>query len=131
MLTMDTARLMFHVTAPAASECAIVVRHCPARGFTATGRIAEAWTKKHSLKRYAVFRACGKLLQRVIESQTLEPEKTPGRWLQIGTRRAYAARVTVHWSVCLSVCRHLFSHYPQQGGPKAIPTGSVPRWLHF
>ena len=32
-------------------------------------------------------------------------------------------------SVCLSVCYHVFCHYAQQGGQKAIPTGSVPHWL--
>ena len=37
------------------------------------------------------------------------------------------------WSVSLSVrpsvCYHVFCHYAQQGGQKAIPTGSVPHWL--
>ena len=32
-------------------------------------------------------------------------------------------------SVCPSVCYHVFCHYAQQGGQKAIPTGSVPHWL--
>ena len=39
------------------------------------------------------------------------------------------------WSVipfvCLSVCYHVFCHYAQQGGQKAIPTGSIPHWLDF
>ena len=34
-------------------------------------------------------------------------------------------------SVRLSVCYHVFCHYAQQGGEKAIPTGSVPHWLDF
>ena len=34
-------------------------------------------------------------------------------------------------SVRLSVCYHVFCHYAQQGGQKAIPTGSVPHWLDF
>ena len=51
-------------------------------------------------------------------------------------RRACAARVTVLVlsfcpSVRLSVCYHVFCHYVQQGGEKAIPTGSVPHWLDF
>ena len=55
-------------------------------------------------------------------------------------RRACAARVTVLGlsfrlsvfpSVRLSVCYHAFCHYAQQGGQKAIPTGSVPHWLDF
>ena len=32
-------------------------------------------------------------------------------------------------SVRPSVRYHLFWHYAQQGGQKAIPTGSVPHWL--
>ena len=32
-------------------------------------------------------------------------------------------------SVRRSVCYHVFCHYAQQGGQKAIPTGSVPHWL--
>ena len=60
--------------------------------------------------------------------------------LIINPRRACAARVTVlvlsfcpsvRPSVCLSVCYHVFCHYAQQGGQKAIPTGSVPHWLDF
>ena len=41
------------------------------------------------------------------------------------------------WFVCVCVCvcvcayLHLFSHYRQQGGQKAIPTGSVSHWLDF
>ena len=31
----------------------------------------------------------------------------------------------------LSVCYYVFCHYAQQGGQKAIPTGSVPHWLDF
>ena len=38
---------------------------------------------------------------------------------------------SVRPSVCLSVCYHVFCHYAQQGGEKAIPTGSVPHWLDF
>ena len=34
-------------------------------------------------------------------------------------------------SVRRSVCYHVFCHYAQQGGQKAIPTGSVPHWLDF
>ena len=34
-------------------------------------------------------------------------------------------------SVRPSVCYHVFCHYAQQGGQKAIPTGSVPHWLDF
>ena len=58
----------------------------------------------------------------------------------INPRRACAARVTVlglsfhlsvRLSVCLSVCYHVFCHYVQQGGQKAIPTGSVLHWLDF
>ena len=58
----------------------------------------------------------------------------------INPRRACTARVTVLGlsfrpsvclSVCLSVCYHVFCHYAQQGGQKAIPTGSVPHWLDF
>ena len=49
----------------------------------------------------------------------------------INPRRACAARVTVCHSVRLSVCYHVFCHYAQQGGQKAIPTGSVPHWLDF
>ena len=39
--------------------------------------------------------------------------------------------VCVCLCVCVSVCPHLFSHYAQQGGQKAIPTGSLPHWLDF
>ena len=39
--------------------------------------------------------------------------------------------VCVYLSICPSVCRHLFSHYAQQGGQKAVPIGSVPHWLDF
>ena len=50
----------------------------------------------------------------------------------INPRRACAARVTVlGLSIRLSVCYHVFCHYAQQGGQKAIPTGSVPHWLDF
>ena len=57
----------------------------------------------------------------------------------INPRRACAARVTVlglsfcpvRPSVRLSVCYHVFCHYAQQGGQRAIPTGSVPHWLDF
>ena len=58
----------------------------------------------------------------------------------INPRRACAARVTVfgqsfrlsvHLSVRLSVCYHVFCYSAQQGGQKAIPTGSVPHWLDF
>ena len=38
---------------------------------------------------------------------------------------------SVRPSVRLSVCYHVFCHYAQQGGQKAIPTGSVPHWLHY
>ena len=38
---------------------------------------------------------------------------------------------TVRLSVLPSVCYHVFCHYIQQGGQKAIPTGSVPHWLDF
>ena len=56
-------------------------------------------------------------------------------WL-INPRRACAARVSVlGLSFCLSVrpfvCLSVFCHYAQQGGQKAIPTGSVPHWLDF
>ena len=34
-------------------------------------------------------------------------------------------------SVRPSVCYHVFCHYAQQGGQKALPTGSVPHWLEF
>ena len=37
----------------------------------------------------------------------------------------------VHPSVRLSVCYHVFCHYAQQGGQKAIPMGSVPHWFDF
>ena len=40
-------------------------------------------------------------------------------------------RLSVRLSVCLSICYHVFCHYAQQGGQKAIPTGSVPHWLDF
>ena len=53
----------------------------------------------------------------------------------INPRRACAARVQylVCHSVRPSVCYHVFCHYAQQGGQKAIPTGSVPHcsWLDF
>ena len=54
----------------------------------------------------------------------------------INPRHACTARVTVlglsfRLSVRLSVCYHVFCHYAQQGGQKAIPTGSVPHWLDF
>ena len=55
----------------------------------------------------------------------------------VNPRRACAARITVLGlsfrpssflpSVCYSY--HVFCHYAQQGGQKAIPTGSVPHWL--
>ena len=38
---------------------------------------------------------------------------------------------SVRLSVRRSVCYHVFCHYAQQGGQKAIPTGSVPHWLDF
>ena len=38
---------------------------------------------------------------------------------------------SVSLSVCSSVCYHVFCHYAEQGGQKAIPTGSVPHWLDF
>ena len=52
----------------------------------------------------------------------------------INPRRACAVRATVCHCVCLSVrpsvCPSvIFCHYAQQGGQKAIPTGSVPHWL--
>ena len=34
-------------------------------------------------------------------------------------------------SVRPSVCYHVFCHYAQQAGQKAIPAGSVPHWLDF
>ena len=43
----------------------------------------------------------------------------------------HSVRPSVRPSVCLSVCYHVFCHYAQQGGQKAIPTGSVPHWLDF
>ena len=51
-------------------------------------------------------------------------------------RSACAARVTVLGLcvclfVCLSVCYHVFCHYAQRDGQKAIPMGSVPHWLYF
>ena len=55
----------------------------------------------------------------------------------INPRRACAARVTFCHSVrpsvrlSVSVCYHVFCHYAQQGGQRAIPTGSVPHWLDF
>ena len=43
--------------------------------------------------------------------------------------------LSVILSVCLSihpsVCYHIFCHYTQQDGQKAIPTGSVPHWHWF
>ena len=56
--------------------------------------------------------------------------------LLVNPRRACAARVAVlglsfRLSVRLSGCYHVFCHYVQQGGQKAIPTGSVPHWLDF
>ena len=38
---------------------------------------------------------------------------------------------SVRLSVRLSVCYHVCCHHAQQGGQKAIPTGSVPHWLDF
>ena len=35
------------------------------------------------------------------------------------------------WSVCQSVCYHVFCRYAQRDGQKAIPTGSVPHWLYY
>ena len=58
----------------------------------------------------------------------------------INPRRACAAGVTVlglsfppsvRPFLCLSVCYHVFCHYAQHGGQKAIPTGSVPHWHYF
>ena len=87
---------------------------------------------------------------------SLTRSSTPGssvllRCPLINPRRACAARVTQYLvckpsvrpsvcpSVCLSVrlsvrpsvCYHVFCHYAQQGGQKAIPTGSVPHWVDF
>ena len=42
-----------------------------------------------------------------------------------------SVRLSVRPSVRLCVCLLLFSNYTQQGGQKAIPTGSVPHWLDF
>ena len=57
--------------------------------------------------------------------------------LIINPRRAHAQR-GLQYLVCHSVrpsvcpsCYHVFWHYAQQGGQKAIPTGSVPHWLDF
>ena len=50
--------------------------------------------------------------------------------MTINPQRACAARVIVlGLSFCLSVCYHIFCHYVQQGGRKAILMGSVPHWI--
>ena len=51
------------------------------------------------------------------------------------TLGAHAQR-GLQYSFCHSVCYQVFCHYAQQGGQKAILTGSVPpsmvpHWLHF
>ena len=50
----------------------------------------------------------------------------------INPQRTCTARVIVlGLSFRPSVRYHVFCHYAQQGGQKAIPTGSVPHWLDF
>ena len=55
--------------------------------------------------------------------------------LTLGAHAQRGLQYLVCHSVCpsirLSVCYHVFCHYAQQGGQKAIPTGSVPHWLDF
>ena len=50
-------------------------------------------------------------------------------FLTLGVHAQRGLQYMVCKSVCLSVCYHVFCHYTQQGGQKAIPTGSVPHWL--
>ena len=86
------------------------------------------------------FKQPGRKKQRWYVSLLLLLEPAYAFWGLVNPRRACAVRVTVlglsfrlsvHLSVCLSVCYHVFCHYAQQGGQKAIPTGSVPHWLDF
>ena len=51
--------------------------------------------------------------------------------LTLGAHAQRGLQYLVCHSVRLSVCYHVFCHYAQQGGQKAIPTGSVPHWLDF
>ena len=51
--------------------------------------------------------------------------------LTLGTHAQRGLQYLVCKSVRPSVCYHVFCHYPQQGGQKATPTGSVPHWLEF
>ena len=55
--------------------------------------------------------------------------------LTLGAHAQRGLQYLVCKSVCpsvrRSVCYHVFCHYAQQGGQKAIPMGSVPHWLDF
>ena len=51
--------------------------------------------------------------------------------LTLGAHAHRGLQYLVCHSVRPSVCYHVFCHYAQQGGQKAIPTGSVPHWLDF
>ena len=71
-----------------------------------------------------------------IDGGVTETDGRSAAFLVVNPRRTCAVRVTVlglsfRPSVRLSVCYQVFCHYVQQGGQKAIPTGSVPHWLDF
>ena len=51
--------------------------------------------------------------------------------LTLGAHAQRGLQYLVCKSVRPSVCYHVFRHYAQQGGQKAIPTGSMPHWLGF
>ena len=51
--------------------------------------------------------------------------------LTLGAHAQRELQYLVCKSVRPSVCYHVFCLYVQQGGQKAIPTGSVPHWLDF
>ena len=63
--------------------------------------------------------------------QVLHGLLTLGAHAQRGLQVCHSVRPSVRPFVCLSVCYHVFCHYAQQDGQKAIPTGSVPHWLDF
>ena len=75
---------------------------------------------------YYTYKVC------ILYLQSMDIDPTPLlSFLTLGAHAQRGLQYLVCHSVCLSVCYHVFCHYVQQGGQKAIPTGSVPHWLDF
>ena len=75
----------------------------------------------------------GRMLSGAHTEVTLRSYPTLGAHAQRGLQYSFchSVRLSVRPSVRPSVCYHVFCHYAQQGGQKAIPTGPVPHWLDF